>query len=136
MEPVKNDWSIVLVLSKKHLFNISFKAGMSISQLATNANENILHHAASTKNRENFTFSIKQSDSERGVLNDKNVVYIANCLDCKASGVKSQYVGETSRSLRIRVSEHMRKINNTDNFSASVISVHSLQNHGQQPLLE
>ena len=63
------------------------------------------------------------------------MVYLGCCSICEEKGIKSNYVGETSRPLKARIKEHFKEIRNV-NLEApntSAIGLHSWLAHGKQP---
>ena len=49
-------------------------------------------------------------DGGRRLCKAGNVIYSNTCKDCKTTGVDTKYIGETSRTLMERASEHYRDI--------------------------
>ena len=44
----------------------------------------------------------------KGQCAQKNVVYMLRCKECDANGVRTEYLGETKRPVRLRYNEHLR----------------------------
>ena len=66
---------------------------------------------------------------------DIGIIYEAKCMICQNKGISANYIGETSRTLEERISEHMRKLDpaTLDFFASSSISLHAVNVHAKQP---
>jgi len=119
-----------IITGHKADFNIVFK---STSKLADIARRSAARKSGtSEKKTENHNH-----DETYGAI------YMATCKKCIDQQRRAVYIGETGRSLKVRILEHFKKITEenidlgiVDNGKTSAIGLHDAQLHGTQPCRE
>jgi hypothetical protein len=137
--PFKSEHAAKKITAYKHQlkssseFNITFKTTTKIIDLTKRLEQTIERNTKTGP----IASSTQKVESEK-MDETHGVVYKATCKQCAKSNVNKEYIGETGRSLKTRIHEHMRKIKDgtSDAEIPSAIGAHSHLAHNEQPTLE
>lgn len=128
----RNEFNLLFRTSCKLIDIIRKQFKKSINQVHSNLKSEGTLNSVSNNSGRNKIYKLDECVDKYGC------VYSLGCRDCaEIHGKPCIYVGETARSLNVRIKEHMKPLStsviNSSDTCCSAVALHSNTVHGKQP---